>query len=265
MNEKYELLKKYLKELNSAAVAFSGGVDSAFLLKAAHDTLGDNAAAITVSSYSFPERELNEAKEFCNNEGIKQIFVELDELNIKGFAQNPENRCYLCKTEMFMKIRKAADDIGIKNIIEGSNVDDEGDYRPGMAAVREQNIISPLRYAGLNKSEIRELSKELGLSVWNKPSFACLSTRFVYGETITKEKLNMVGKAEQFLLDLGFTQVRVRVHGLTARIEIKREEFDKMIEVSQKVYTYFKELGFTYVSMDLRGYRTGSMNEAVKA
>jgi uncharacterized protein len=263
MNTKYESLKEYLKELNTVAVAFSGGVDSTFLLKVAHDTLGDNAIAVTARSCSFPQRELNEAKSFCEKEGIKHIIVDSEELNIEGFSQNPKNRCYLCKSELFTKMRETVSKLGIENIAEGSNVDDEGDYRPGMIAVKEQNVKSPLRYAKLGKAEIRELSKKLGLSTWNKQSFACLSSRFVYGETITEEKLSMVDRAEQFLLDLGFTQVRVRMHGDMARIEIKKDEFLKMSEEADKVYEYLKSLGFTYVSLDLGGYRTGSMNEVL--
>ncbi len=264
MNTKYEKLKEYIKSLGSVAVAFSGGVDSTFLLKTAHDVLGDKCIAVTARSCSFPERELNEAKAFCEKEGIKQIVVESEELNIEGFASNPKNRCYLCKTELFIKMREAVEALGIENIAEGSNTDDNGDYRPGLIAVAEQNIKSPLRYAGLGKNEIRELSKALGLDTWDKPSFACLASRFVYGETITEEKLGMVDKAEQLLLDLGFTQVRVRVHDRMARIEIKKEEFPKMLEESDRVYDYLKSLGFTYVSLDLGGYRTGSMNETLE-
>lgn len=264
MNRKFNRLKEYLKELNSVAVAFSGGVDSTFLLKVTHDVLGDNAIAVTARSCSFPERELNEAKAFCEKEGIKHIIIDSEELDIDGFAQNPKNRCYICKTELFKKVRKAVEQLGIENIIEGSNIDDNGDYRPGLIAVREQNIKSPLRFAELNKNEIRKLSKSLGLNTWDKQSFACLSSRFVYGETITAEKLGMVDKAEQFLIDSGFSQIRVRIHDKMARIEIQKEEFPKMIELSKQVSDYLKSLGFTYVSLDLDGYRTGSMNETLE-
>ncbi len=263
MNTKYDNLKEYLKSLKSVAVAFSGGVDSTFLLKTAHDVLGDNCVAITARSCSFPKRELDEARAFCRKEGIRHIVIDSEELSIEGFSQNPKNRCYLCKTELFTKMRKAADELGISHIAEGSNMDDNGDYRPGLAAVAEQNIKSPLRYAELTKKEIRELSKQLGLPTWNKQSFACLSSRFVYGETITEEKLGMVDKAEQFLLDKGFSQVRVRIHGKMARIEIKPEEFSKLLAISKETCDYLKSLGFSYVSLDLEGYRTGSMNEVL--
>lgn len=266
INEKFEKLKNYLSSLESVVVAFSSGVDSTFLLKTAHDVLGDKVIAVTAESCSFPKRELNEAKLFCQKEGIKHIVVESEELEIDGFCKNPVNRCYLCKKELFEKIIEIAKENNIKNIVEGSNIDDNGDYRPGLQAVSELNIKSPLRYAELNKNEIRELSKKLELNTWDKQSFACLSSRFVYGEEITKEKLSMVDKAEQLLLDLGFHQLRVRIHGTIARIEVLPDEFPKLIEEKNrlKIVTEFEKYGFTYISMDLKGYRTGSMNETLK-
>lgn len=263
LNSKLEQLEKYLKSLESVVVAFSSGVDSTFLLKVAHDTLGDNAIAVTAKSCSFPNRELNEAIEFCKKENIKHIIVESEELEIAGFKNNPPNRCYLCKKELFGKIQSIAKENGIKNIIEGSNLDDEGDYRPGMQAIKELNIKSPLRELGFTKQEIRELSKKLGLPTFEKPSFACLSSRFVYGETITEEKLKMVDKAEQFLLDLGFHQVRVRIHSNIARIEVEPNEMQKIMDNRNTIAHKLKEFGFTYVTLDLLGYRTGSMNETL--
>ena len=266
MNEltnKYNRLTEYLKNLESVAVAFSSGVDSTFLLKAAHDTLGDNAIAVTARSCSFPERELKEAVAFCKSEGIRHFIVDSEELEIEGFSTNPLNRCYLCKRELFGKIQQIANREGLKNIVEGSNLDDNGDYRPGLQAVSELGIKSPLRAVGLNKEEIRSLSKELGLPTWNKQSFACLSSRFVYGETISREKLSMVDKSEQLLLDFGFHQVRVRIHNNVARIEIEPAEFEKLIENRLVITEKLKSYGFQYVTLDLLGYRTGSMNETL--
>lgn len=264
MGNKLDNLREYLKELGSVAIAFSSGVDSTFLLKVAHDTLGDNAIAVTAKSCSFPKRELDEAIAFCKKENIKHFIVESEELKIDGFSHNPKNRCYLCKHELFEKIISIANENRIEYVAEGSNMDDNGDYRPGLIAVSELNVKSPLRHVGLTKDEIREFSKELGLNTWEKQSFACLSSRFVYGEEITEKKLGMVDKAEQLLLDMGFHQLRVRIHGEMARIEVLPNEFDKILANREEISRKLKEYGFTYVTMDLQGYRTGSMNETLK-
>lgn len=262
---KKEKLYSYLKSLGSLAVAFSGGVDSSFLLKCAHEVLSDKALAVTARSSTFPERELKESIEFARAYGIRQILIDSEELDIKGYSQNPVDRCYYCKTELFTKIRKAADANNIKFIAEGSNMDDLGDYRPGLRAASECGTVSPLRYAELTKDDIRELSKEMGLKTWNKPSFACLASRVPYGQEITKQKLTLIDKAEQFLIDLGFSQVRVRHHGDIARIELLPEEMRKVFEngLHQKIYETLKTLGFTYVSLDLKGYSTGSLNSTL--
>lgn len=265
LHQKKQALEAYLRELGSVAVAFSSGVDSTFLLKVAHDLLGEKAIAVTARSCSFPRREQEEAAAFCASEGIRQIVVDSEELSIEGFRQNPPNRCYLCKRELFTKIRDIAASNGIAYVAEGSNLDDTGDYRPGLQAVAELGIKSPLREAQLTKAGIRQLSRELGLPTWEKPSFACLASRFVYGETISEEKLSMVDRAEQRLLDMGFRQVRVRVHDTLARIEIEPSEFPKLLEgnTAAELDRYLRELGFAYVSLDLGGYRTGSMNRTL--
>lgn len=268
----YNLLKEYLTRIGSVAVAFSGGVDSAFLLKTAVDILGrDKVLAITAVSSLFPEREQREAEEFCVKYGIKQIKVNHNEFEIKGFENNPPNRCYLCKRRLFEQIISIAEDKNIKHVVDGSNMDDNGDYRPGMEAAKELNIKSPLQYAGLYKKDIRELSRKIGLSTWNKPSLACLASRFAYGEIISEKKLAMVDKAEQLLFDMGFRQLRVRIHGqengFIARIEIMPEEFPQLMEEDsrKRINKYFREIGFSYVALDLEGYRMGNMNHFSKA
>ncbi len=264
--EKYEILKDYFSNLGSVAIAFSSGVDSTFLLYAAHEALGDKAIAVTASSCSFPKRELTEAKDYCKALGVRHFIVESEELEIEGFAQNPPNRCYLCKRELFEKFFSLAKEQGIEYVAEGSNLDDNGDYRPGLQAVEELGAKSPLREVGFTKQEIRELSKHFGLPTADKQSFACLSSRFPYGETINKKKLEMVDKGEQLLLDLGFNQFRVRIHGdNVARIELQPEDFSRMLDENLRIRIYdtFKSYGFAYVALDLRGYRTGSMNETL--
>ena len=264
MYKKFENLKKNLRSLQSVAVAFSGGVDSTFLLKVAHDILGDKAIAITATSEFFPEREIEEAENFCRAENIRQIFIRENILSVENISQNPENRCYICKKNLFAKILQVAAENKISCVAEGSNMDDMGDYRPGMKAIEELDIKSPLRVATLSKSEIRALSKALNLPTFDKPSFACLASRFVYGENITVEKLQMVDAAENFLHSKNFKQFRVRIHNKIARIEILPAEFEKLLNLREEIISKFKSCGFNYVTLDLQGYRVGSMNETLK-
>ena len=264
LQEKYQKLLSYLKELDSVAIAFSGGVDSTFLLAAAKEALGDKVIALTAKSCLFPERESGEAEDFCKNLGVEQIVLDLGDTELPAFKHNPPNRCYICKKGLFEKFLQKAKEYQMSYVAEGSNMDDNGDYRPGLQAVAELGVKSPLRHSELYKEDIRTLSKALGLPTWEKQSFACLSSRFVYGEPITREKLGMVDKAEQLLLDLGFHQLRVRIHGTLARIEVFPDELQKVLENREQIVKAFKEYGFTYVTMDLQGYRMGSMNETLK-
>ncbi|MDD5832757.1 MAG: ATP-dependent sacrificial sulfur transferase LarE [Clostridiales bacterium] len=262
---KYDALRDYIRSFGSIAVAFSGGVDSTLLLKVSHDVLGDKAFAVTARSGSFPHREMEEADEFCRANGIEQIVCRIDEMSIPGFSDNRPDRCYLCKHRIFETLIDAASKKGASAVAEGSNTDDDGDYRPGMIAIRELGVLSPLHKAGLSKADIRKLSHMLGLPTWNKPSAACLASRFVYGEKITSEKLDMVDKAETLLHDMDFCQVRVRIHGDSARIETSPGDFQRFCndELRSLIYSRLRSFGFSYVSLDLKGYRTGSMNEVL--
>lgn len=262
---KLEKLKENLKKLGSVAIAYSGGVDSTFLLKVAHEVLGDKVIAVTARSSTYPEREFNEAKAYIESIGAKHIVIVSEELEIEGFSKNPVNRCYYCKKELFSKIKDIASEYDISYVLDGSNLDDTGDYRPGMKAAKELEVISPLKEAELTKQDIRDLSKAMGVPTWNKPAFACLSSRFPYGNEITAPKLKMVEQAEQLLLDMGFRQIRVRHHGEIARIEVSSEERGKFFDlaVMDKIGQEFKNIGFKYTTLDLLGYRTGSMNEVL--
>ncbi len=263
IDAKYEELKKFLRKLGSAVVAFSAGVDSALLAKVAADVLGDRMLAVTVSAPFLPGRELNEAREFCSQYGIEHETVAFDAMGLEKFTSNPPDRCYHCKRAIMETLLRVASDRGFSYVTEGSNVDDASDYRPGKTAIRELGIRSPLEEAGLTKSDIRELSRRIGLSTWDKPSFACLATRIPCGEKITAEKLRRVEMAEQKLYDLGFGQFRVRAHADVARIELAPEDFTRLLDkaVAAEVNAYFSQIGFRYTAMDILGYRTGSMNK----
>lgn len=266
LQKKYQELLYYIKSLNSVVVAFSSGVDSAFLLYAAREALDNHLVAVTATSDFFPNREHTEAVEFCEQLGVKHILAPINLDDIDHFSENPKDRCYHCKKHLFLNMLAIASSEGFEAVIEGSNVDDLGDYRPGLTALKELDIKSPLREAGLTKKDIRNLSHCFKLPTWDKPSFACLASRIPYGEVINREKLDMVEKAEDLLLSLSFKQFRVRLHaGNVARIELLPEDFSKLLEESTraKVYDSFKEYGFSYVSMDIKGYRTGSLNETL--
>ncbi len=265
LDQKLNALREYIRSLGSLAVGFSGGVDSTLMLAAAHEVLGDKALAVTAFAESIPERELEEAKAFCKEHGIRHIIANIEQLKMEAFRTNSPDRCYHCKRAIFTRIGQIAAQNGIEYLAEGSNMDDLGDYRPGLRAVDELAVKSPLREAGLTKSDIRQISKALGLPTWDKPSYACLASRFVYGEEITVEKLRMVEKAEDFLIERGFVEERVRMHGKMARIEVPAKDIARLASDENRaaVYEEFKKIGFDFVTLDLGGYRTGSMNAAI--
>lgn len=265
--EKYETLKSYLVSLEKIAVAFSGGVDSTFLLKAAKEALGENVVAFTAISDVLTKEEESEAELFCKNEKINLVKIPFNVFSVKEFVQNPKERCYYCKTKLMKQMKQTALKYGIPFVVEGTNLDDERDYRPGRKALEEQKILSPLRVCQLTKDEIRYLSRKFGLATWNKPSFACLASRIPYGEIITKELLCKIEKAEHFLREKGFSQMRVRVYptNMLVRLELLPEEQDRLFlgGLQIEVVNYLKELGFSYVTLDLEGYRSGSMNDSL--
>ncbi|HGE70339.1 TPA: ATP-dependent sacrificial sulfur transferase LarE [Candidatus Poribacteria bacterium] len=263
IDEKLEKLKDILKSLESVVIAFSGGVDSTLLSKVAYDVLGDRSLAVTAKSETYTKSELDDAIELAKKIGIKHEIIETSELNIPEFSHNPIDRCYYCKRELLENLKEVAKLRGFKHVVDGANADDVGDYRPGMRAVAELNVRSPLKEAQLTKAEIRELSKRYDLPTWDKPSAACLASRFPYGTEITAERLNTVGEAEAFIKSFGISQLRVRFHDQIARIEVSDNDMEKLLKNRELVVKKLKELGFNYVTLDLQGYRTGSMNEVL--
>lgn len=263
MDAKFEELKDLLKQTERTLVAFSGGVDSTFLLKVAYMVLGDHAVALTTSSPTAPPGELEAAKELAGMIGCQHRIITSHELDNPSFAKNPVNRCYFCKDELYRICRLEADRLGLTTVVDGTNLDDLKDHRPGLKSAKEWRVRHPLVEAKLTKEDIRKYSRALDLPSWNKPAIACLSSRFPYGIEINRERLERIAACEQFLQEFRFREFRVRYHGELARLEVGPEEMSRFFDpaLREAVVQRFKEIGFSFVSLDLQGYRTGSMNE----
>ncbi|MBN2341760.1 MAG: ATP-dependent sacrificial sulfur transferase LarE [Deltaproteobacteria bacterium] len=267
MKNKYNLLLTYLRELESVAVAYSGGVDSTFLLAAATEALGANALGIIGRSPTYPKREQDDAVALAEKMGARIHFIDTDEIHDEAFYTNPPTRCFACKSTLFTGVWTAATELGCKYVLEGSNADDLGDFRPGMDAAHKLNVKAPLVELAFTKAEIRTLSKEMGLPTWNKPAFACLSSRIPYGQQITTLKLGKIERAENALRDLGFVGIRVRDYNDLCRVEVPPSDIPKMVEppMRKNVVQQLKNAGYQFVCLDLEGYRTGSMNETLSS
>jgi uncharacterized protein len=264
LEEKRDHLLRIIGEMAGCVIGFSGGVDSTFLFAVAREVLGDRAIAVTITSEIHPEWELQEAREVAGLIGGRHRILAAKALEIPGLAENPDNRCYVCKKAIAADLWKIAREEGVSFVLDGGNVDDRGDYRPGREAAIEAGIRSPLDEAGLTKDDIRQLSHAMNLPTWDKPSYACLISRFPYGVYLTQEKMRMVAIAEDFLREMGLRTVRVRFHGEVARLELGEEEYERVAhELRQEVVARVKEAGFAYVALDLQGYRTGAMNEVL--